>query len=144
MIQKKVAEAALAAALKTGGDFAEIFLQDERSSAMGMSFDRIEEAVTGRAHGAGVRVFKGLNSVYVYTNDTSLSGLLRAAERAADAVGTGNESRDVHLTGSYGRNIHAFKELPMDVPGANKAELLRRASIAAKSVSPVIGQVRAG
>ena len=46
MIQKKVAEAALAAALKTGGDFAEIFLQDERSSAMGMSFDRIEEAVT--------------------------------------------------------------------------------------------------
>ena len=56
MIQKKVAEAALAAALKTGGDFAEIFLQDERSSAMGMSFDRIEEAVTGRAHGAGVRV----------------------------------------------------------------------------------------
>lgn len=143
MIQKKVAEAALAAALKTGGDFAEIFLQDERSSAMGMSFDRIEEAVTGRAHGAGVRVFKGLNAVYVYTNDTSLSGLLRAAERAADAVGTGNESRDVHLTGSYGRNIHAFKELPMDVPGANKAELLRRASIAAKSVSPVIGQVRA-
>ena len=143
MIQKKVAEAALAAALKTGGDFAEIFLQDERSSAMGMSFDRIEEAVTGRAHGAGIRVFKGLNSVYVYTNDTSLSGLLRAAERAADAVGTGNESRDVHLTGSYGRNIHAFKELPMDVPGTNKAELLRRASIAAKSVSPVIGQVRA-
>ncbi len=143
MIQKKTAEAVLAAAMKTGGDFAEIFLQDERSSALSMSFDRIEDAVTGRAHGAGIRVFKGLNSVYVYTNDASLSGLLRAAERAADAVGTGNESRNVRLTGSYGRNIHAFRELPMDVPGASKAELLRRASVAARNVSPVIGQVRA-
>ena len=143
MIQKKVAQAALAAALKTGGDFAELFEQDERSSALSMSFDRIEDAVTGRLHGAGIRVFKGLNSVYVYTNDTSLSGLLRAAERAADAVGTGNEVRDVCLTGSVIKNIHAYRELPMDVPGTRKAELLRRASMAAKSVSAEIGQVRA-
>ena len=142
MIQKKIAEAALAAAMKTGGDFAELFEQDERSGALSMSFDRIEDAVTGRIHGAGLRVFKGLNSVYVYTNDTSLEGLLRAAERAADAVGTGNELRDVRLTGSYLKNIHAFGELPMDIPGTRKADLLRRASSAAKSVSSEIGQVR--
>ncbi len=143
MIRKKAAEAVLAAALKTGGDFAELFLQDERSSALSMAFDRIEDAVTGRAHGAGIRVFNGLNSVYVYTNDTSLQGLLRAAERAADAIGSGSEVRNVRLTGSYLKNIHEFRELPMDVPGTNKAELLRRASLSAKSVSPQIKQVRA-
>ena len=32
---------------------------------------RIDEAVNGRVLGAGIRVYNGLNSVYVHTNDTS-------------------------------------------------------------------------
>ena len=41
---------------------------------------RVEEAVAGRDHGAGIRVSE-FGSVYVYTNDTSLEGLLKAARR---------------------------------------------------------------
>ena len=39
-----------------------------------------------RSHGAGIRVFKGVNSVYVYTNDSSLQGLLECANQAAAAT----------------------------------------------------------
>ena len=50
----------------------------------------MESASTVRRHGAGIRVYNGLNSVYVHTNDTSLTGLISAARKAADAVeGTG-------------------------------------------------------
>ena len=90
MISRKIAEQALAEALRTGGDFAELFLQDERSNAMSLLDGRIENAVTGRLHGAGIRIYKGLNSIYVHTNDTSLSGLIAAARKAADAVGDGS------------------------------------------------------
>ena len=97
MIAKRIVEQALAEALKTGGDFAELFAQDKRSGVMLFQDGRVEDAVTGRMHGAGIRIYKGLNSVYVHTNDTSLSGLIAAARKAADAVGTGNECRDVQL-----------------------------------------------
>lgn len=142
LISRKIAEQALAEALKTGGDFAELFAQDKRSNALALMDGHIEDAVTGRLHGAGIRIYKGLNSVYVHTNDTSLSGLLAAARKAADAVGSGNQAACVNLVGSHLANVHAFRQLPMDVSGARKAGLLKRASLAAKDVSSEIQQVR--
>ena len=86
MLKKRAAERALGRAVSTGGDFAEIFYEDTRSSRIGQTDDRIDTATTGRIHGAGLRVYKGTNSVYVHTNDTSDAGLMAVAERAADAV----------------------------------------------------------
>ena len=83
MISRKIAEQTLSEALKTGADFAELFLQDKRSNTLALLDGHIEDAVTGRRHGAGIRVIKGLNSVYVHTNDTTLTGLVAAARSAA-------------------------------------------------------------
>ena len=144
MISKKTVEQALAAALRTGGDFAELFLEDRRSGSMGLVDGHIESAATGRRHGAGIRIYQGLNSVYVHTNDTSAAGLLAAAVKAADAVsGDGTEMRDIHLTQSIPVNIHPVGRMPMDVAGTRRAKLLREVNLAAKDVSPEISQVRA-
>lgn len=144
MISRKNAELALAAALKTGGDFAELFLEDRRSNALALLDGHIEHAVTGRRHGAGIRVYHDLNSVYVHTNDTSLSGLLSAADKAAGAIsGTGGEMRDIRLTRSICSNIHPIKQLTLDVSGNRKAALLQDVNLVAKAVSSEISQVRA-
>lgn len=136
-------EQALAEALRTGGDFSELFFQDSVRQTLQLVDGSIENAVTGRLYGAGIRVYKGLNSVYVHTNDVSLSGLLSCAKKAADAVGTGGEMRAVRLGGEIARNIHPIKELPMYVEGRRRAKLLTDAHKAATAVSPEIKQVRA-
>ena len=143
MILKSTAEQVLAAALRTGGDFAELFCEDRRSGGMGLVDGHVENAATARRHGAGIRVYNGLNSVYVHTNDTSASGLLSAARKAADAVSGGGAAGDVRLTRSVAANVHPIKALPMDVAGARKAKLLRDMDLAARAVSPEIRQVRA-
>ena len=143
MLTKSTAADVLRAALTTGGDFAEIYCEDRRSGAMGLVSGRVEAASTLRRHGAGIRVFNGLNSVYVHTNDTSPSGLLAAAKKAADAVSGDAGIGDIHLTRSLQRNIHLIREMPMDVSGARKAALLRDCDLAARAVSPEITQVRA-
>ncbi|MBE5807263.1 MAG: TldD/PmbA family protein [Clostridiales bacterium] len=143
MIPKTILRDALARALSQGGDFAEIFCQDRRSNVLVLLDGRLTDAVTGRLHGAGIRVYNGLNSVYVHTNDTSREGLLRAAQKAADAVGAKPEVPDIALVGSIAPNRHAVRALPMDVPGAKKAALLARASAAARGVSAEIAQVSA-
>ena len=143
MILKTTAEQVLNEALRTGGDFAEIFCEDRRSGALGLVGGHVENATTLRKHGAGVRVYHGLNSVYVHTNDTSLSGLTAAARRAADAVDGNPHIGDVRLTESVCSNVHRIKAMPMDVSGARKAQLLRDLDRAARAESPEIAQVRA-
>ena len=143
MINKKTAEQALGRALSTGGDFAEIFFEDTRKNQMGMIDGKIDIAATRRLHGAGVRIFKGLNCIYVYTNDTSASGLMRAAQQAADAVGSVSGDKAVNLIRCTPRNIHEFAQLPTDVPGKRRADVVRASYMAAKEYSPEIVQVRA-
>jgi len=141
MVTKTVAERVLAEAVRTGGDFAELFMEDTRRTNVGLVDGKIDDASTGRKHGAGIRVYKGLESVYVHTNDTSESGLMRTARQAAEAVGNGNTLRDIHLVGSVVRNIHAIEQLPMDVRSSERSRLVHDAFKAAKDYDASISQV---
>lgn len=141
MISKSIAERVLAEALTTGGDFAELFMEDTRQMGIMLMDGMIDSASTSRRHGAGIRVYKKLESVYVHTFDTSEAGLMRVARQAADAIGDGHEARDVRLTGAVCTNIHRIEQLPVDVDGGRKAKLLHDAYKAAKDYSPDIKQV---
>ena len=142
MLTNSMAAAALRAALATGGDFAEIFFQDKTGESISLRDGKVENALTQRIHGAGVRVFRDLSCVYVHTSDTSAAGLLRAAQQAADAVGGLARDVDINLVGSRIRNIHPIKALPLDIPGASKAAMLRSACAAARDASPSIAHVQ--
>ena len=52
MLSRLIAEQALAAALRTGGDFAEIFYEDTRSGSLTLNAGAVETALTGRSAGA--------------------------------------------------------------------------------------------
>jgi len=86
MISKSAAELALAAALETGGDFAEIFIEDTRRNRLVLMDGHLDSVTSDRSHGAGVRVFKGTSAYYATTNDTTPEGLIRAARQAAAAL----------------------------------------------------------
>ena len=144
MIAKAAAERALGEALRSGGDFAELFAEDTRRMAVALADDKVDRASTSRAHGAGIRVYFGLESVYVHTNDTSPEGLLAVARRAADAVGEAKRAANVRLIGSIAPNIHPILERPVDVPGERRARLLHSIYKAARDYDPAIRQVRAG
>ena len=94
MLDQNVAREVLQEAVRTGGDFAEIFMEDRIDHAMGMRSHKLESATTSRTHGAGVRVFSGTNAIYVYTNDTSREGLMNCARQAAAAVRGGKGGAD--------------------------------------------------
>ena len=144
MLKKSAAERALGKAISTGGDFAEIFYEDTRRSRLSETDSTIDTATTGRIHGAGLRVYKGLNSVYVHTNDTSEKGLEALAERAASAIGSENGSAaEIRLVGSVAPNIHPVAELPMDVDGKARAKIIREACRIAKDESAEIQHVSA-
>jgi len=142
MLDQNIAREVLQEAVRTGGDFAEIFVEDRIDNTLLMRSRRIETVNTGRLHGAGVRVFSGTNAVYVHTNDTSREGLMACARQAAAAVKAGGKGCIVQPFHAWNAaRPEEIRLLPTDVKAAMKAEKLRAAEAAARAISPEVVQV---
>ena len=138
MLKQDVAQAVIAEALKTGGDFAEIFLEDRLNNTLSMLSGRVESVNSRRLHGAGVRVFNGFQGVYVYTNDTSLEGLLACAKRAASAIKAQSSYTAKPLMWQETPSIHFFKEMPDQVKRLRKVEKLKAAQAVLKEYNEIV------
>src|SRR5438445_7678568 len=99
MIEEPVLQRVLGAALRSGGEFAEVFAEDKRNSSAALDDGRVEELTSGLDRGAGIRVVKGDTTGFAHTADLSEAGLRAAAEAAgAAARGGGGGVREVALT----------------------------------------------
>lgn len=141
MISKDVIKEILGKALSTGGDFAEVFIEDTERSSIGLVNGHIETAVSGRDFGIGIRIFKGLKCIYAYTNDVSREGLLKTAKDAALAIGDIKEDITVNLVERINANIHPILYVPKEIDIAKKVSKMKEAYSAAKDYSNEILQV---
>ena len=137
MLKENVAQAVLAEALKTGGDFAEIFLEDRLNNGLSMLSGKVETVLSRRLHGAGVRVFNGVQGVYVYTNDTTEAGLIACARRAASAVAAQSRCAAKPLLWQDTPSIHFIKEMPDQVQGRRKVEKMKAAQAVLKQYDEI-------
>ncbi|MGH9009750.1 MAG: PmbA/TldA family metallopeptidase, partial [Acidimicrobiia bacterium] len=64
MVDESVLQRVLSAALGGGGEFAEVYVEDRRTSGARLDDGKIEEFTAGRARGAGIRVVSGTSTGY--------------------------------------------------------------------------------
>jgi TldD protein len=144
IIERDVLQATLDHALDSGGDFAEVFVEDRRSSSGRFDDGRVEELVSGRDRGAGLRVVRGDTTGFAHTADLSRTGLLHAAEAAAGAArGGGGGTRTVALGAPSAHPIDGDVVLPENVEKRRKVELLARADAAARATGSAVTSVTA-
>ena len=140
-----LAEKILEATLSTGGDFSEIFIENKRSNSLTSTGGDIDEIVTGEEYGIGIRVFKGINSVYVYTNDFSDNNLLITAKEAAYAIGVDMSSYPIVKPGRIlSKDDHKIITDPSSIPMKNRADIIKEIYQVAKSYHDSISQVQSG
>ncbi|OWY63693.1 peptidase U62 [cyanobacterium TDX16] len=144
MIDDQTVANVLGAALQTGGEFAEVFAEDKRSSSGLLDDRKVEELTSGRDRGAGIRVVTGETTGFAHTADLTERGLLAAAEAAAAAAkGGGGGTRVIDLDRQSVTNPNVIEHYPEDVPKATKVELLTRADEVARREGDAISQVMA-
>lgn len=141
MIDKKLIGKVLAAAMATGGDFAELFIEDTNNRRITMTKGRVESALSGRDYGIGLRIFKGLNSVYTFMSGNSPSLLMELAHGAAATISGVPRDYAVDLKARSFGDAHKVKIMPSDVALAKKVALMRESSEAAFDYSDKISQV---
>ncbi|AOR22558.1 TldD/PmbA family protein [Clostridium taeniosporum] len=142
MLEKSIVSQVLAKCLITGGDFAEIFEDDSISNSISLIDGKVEDAIGGRNYGIGIRIFKGLKSVYAYTNNNSLDSLLETAYRAALALGEATQKENnIIVNKKKIETIHPIIYYPKDVNYNKKIDILKLAYNSAKNYSNDISQV---
>ena len=141
MLSKEVAERVLGRCLITGGDFAEIFEEDTINNSIGILNGKVENSVGGRSYGIGIRIFKGLKSVYAYTNNNSLTSLLEVAYKAALALGEAKEEKNIVLDCTTIKSAHPIIHIPSSIDINKKIGVMKIAYNAAKDYSSEISQV---
>jgi len=143
MLKQDIAQEVLQAAVSTGGDFAEIFLEDRTNHFVQLRSGKVDTVNSLRSHGAGVRIITGTSAIYVYTNDTSREGLLKCAKKAAEAVHGASKITPAHLAFADTIDAHPALISPNAAKAAKKIEKLRQAEKAAKTDAKIV-QVVAG
>ncbi len=141
MISRAVCQRVLHRAVSTGADYAELFAENTANHNIHMIANEVQSIKDSIIAGAAVRVCKGLRSVMATTIDTSEAGLLRCAEKAAEALGQGTAAVDILLTERLFGDIHPVKIVPSSVPNAQKVDILKAGYFAAKDYDGAISQV---
>lgn len=141
MLNKRTIEDIFNVGISNGGDFVEVFVEDNFTTEVSTIGGYIEKGMNGRDFGIGIRIFDGLNSVYVYTNDLSKDNLINITKKASTAIGKDKKDIVLNFDKPTKPNIHKYNILPSSVKLAKKVELMKRATIAAKNYSDEITQV---
>ena len=144
MLDEGLIQRTLDIGLRTGGELAELFVEDRASSNAVFDDGKVENVSSGRERGAGIRVIVGDTTGFAHTADLSETGLAEAAEAAAAAARSGGGGvREVALTRQSAPRPNEVAILPEDVAKARKVELLAKADDAARSAGSAISQVTA-
>ena len=140
MISLETCRRVLEAAVRTGADYAEIYAENTVNHVINMVSGKVDSINDGVTAGASVRVFKGLRSVMATTIDTSEKGLLKCADRAAEALGEGTAAMEIVLRERLYGDVHPVKVVPSSVGNREKIDILRTGCDAAAAYGKCIVQ----
>src|SRR5512146_879279 len=143
-ITERLLERCLGEALSAGRDYADLYFESVKATALGVDEQIVKSASQGTSAGCGVRVISGERTGYAYTDNLSPERLLHAARTAA-----------LIASGPARQPIQGFTETPQadlypvplggyDLDLAARLELILRADRAARAFDSRIVQVRAG
>ena len=136
MLTKQKLEEYLSRCMDSAADFAEIFEQFEENERIETLDEKVEKTNRQIIAGLGIRLYKDLQSVYGYTNETADEGILPLIDDLRAAIGEkeeGAEKKSVALTRVEYENRNPVRIDYREVPLEDKAELVFRAERAAKA-----------
>ena len=128
----------LSTALSRGGEYADIYLEDTRTSSLELQDGTVSQAQQVMLYGAGIRVVQGTQTGYAYTMDLSPQALHQAARFAGSIP---NSSKAIKIPTLTPTPL-LTKETHMLEPDASK-EILLNINRRAHEISPLVVCVKA-
>ena len=134
MISKSLAIKVLNAALATGGDYAEVYLEETTVDSISLENGKVDTCGGKQGYGAGIRILKGFRSVYGYTSDLSAKSLLELANTLSNAF---DGERAITVSSIKKQHIKVINKMSShyaDVPTEKRIAFLKECHAITKAV----------
>jgi TldD protein len=141
LLEKQLIENILDAALETGADFSEVFIENRSASVLQSVSGRLEKSNNTKTFGVGVRVAKETQSVYGYTNSKNPDDLIKLAKDLSKSFKDEVLTKRQPLMELEVGKKHQAKIKPSEVALKDKVKLLKQSYKAASEYDDVIKQV---
>jgi TldD protein len=130
-------------ALSKGGEFSELFFEYRIADTLRMEEDIIKESSQSISLGVGIRVIKGDQTGYGYTNDLTLEEMKRAALTAAAISSSGGNPSSINLTVEpLGHQVYDVNRPLYDQSLGSKIDLVKEAYQAAQDYDSKVTKVQ--
>jgi TldD protein len=138
-------EKLLAVCLSHGGEFADLFFEHRITSDLFFEEDLVKSASRGIAQGVGIRVVKGEQVGFAFSEELTMDKMLEAARTAA-AIANDKTARITakHIGEVKPKHLYPVIEAASDADLTKKLAFIHEANIAAKAYSPKILKVSCG
>lgn len=141
MIKKEICARVLKECLKTGGDFAEIFVENTTKNVLELTSGKVSNANSVNLHGASIRILKGFKEVSGYTNDFSEESLMKLAKEVSGALDGEDLNIQFELKEEKPCEIITSIRKPSSLSNEEKINYLLKTYNAIKDFSDEIAQV---
>lgn len=132
------------AGVDSKADFAEVYMEEARSSSMLFKDKNVESASAGTDFGIGIRLLYGTEVLYAYSSSENEKELIELTKALAASRKCQYSKRpNINLKRRDVTNIHRISRLPIDVQSKDKVAILQRADQVARATSEKIQQVSA-
>ena len=105
MINKNQAIRILNSGLKTGADYAEIYIEEKDVFSVTIENGKVENSLIRHSYGAGIRLLNKLQSVYGYTNEVNEKSLSKLAENLSNSFNGKQCLKVENLTTKKAKNL---------------------------------------
>lgn len=141
MLSKENLEEILHAALKNGGDYAEIFIEETNSTSIACEDNKIEKITSGTDIGAGIRLISGKEIFYSSTTDTKFENLLDCANILSPSNKGKKIIKEINLVPRVLDEQYPIAKRPNFVPIDEKTAKVEFLNNTARSFGNLIKQV---
>ena len=140
-VDEATAQSIIDIALSHGGEYAELYFEHRDAGSILFEDQSVKSATSSLTQGLGVRVLLGEAVGYAYTEDLNPEAMRRAAETAAKIASRNERVEPVDAVHYETPNHYTPEGSTIDVPAADKVELIRRADQAARASDSSIARV---
>lgn len=89
-VSAEMLQQVIAAAMSKGGDYADLFFEHKKSNSLGLEDGKVNRAFSNIGFGVGIRVLKGDQTGFAYSETITLDAMLNAAKMAANIASNGS------------------------------------------------------
>ena len=125
-VSTEMLQKVIAAAMSKGGDYSDLFFEHKISNSLGLEDGKVNRAYSNIDFGVGIRVLKGDQTGFAYSETVTLEAMINAAKLAANIANSTKKMGPVKTNEKIPSNYYSIKTSWEDVSVKDKVPFVQK------------------